>query len=234
MMKIFRIELYKLRRRPAFWISCGVLLLLTIGLRILFAPSSSLELITSLTIFAPLFAIYEAVSIARRDYVEQTTKNYLTAGYSRSAVFFGKMFASIHAALVYFLIEAVVSIALIFLNGFAIKLGAGQIAISVCLQLIDIILYAIFAFSVGYVFIKSVWSIIATYGWITFGPALASFLCSQYKIPIELGDYILGGVSYDPFLFKTSTLIQEGIIIASTLIFMIVACVISGKREIKE
>ncbi len=234
MMKIFKIELYKLNRRPAFWITCIVLLVLNIAFRFFFTPASSTELLVSLTLFAPLFAIFEAVGIARRDYLEQTTKNYLTAGYSRSAIFFGKMFAAIQAALIYFLIEAAVSVVMIFLNNFAIKLGAAQIGITVGLQLIEIILYTIFGFSVGYLFIKSVWSIVISFSWITFGPAIISLLCEQYKVPVDLGDYILGAVSNDPAKFNTNTMIQEGIIIVSTLLFMFIACAITNKREIQE
>ena len=234
MMKIFKIELYKLNRRPAFWITCLVLLVLNIAFRFFFTPNSSTELLIHLTLFATLFAIFEAVGIARRDYLEQTTKNYLTAGYSRTAIFFGKMFAAIQAALIYFLIEALVSVAMIFLNNFAIKLGAAQIGITLCLQLIEIILYTMFGFSVGYLFIKSVWSIVISFSWITFGPTIVSMLCEEYKIPVDLGRFVLGAMSSDPAKFNTNAMIQEGIIIASTLLFMVIALAITNKREIKE
>lgn len=234
MMKILKIELYKLRHRPAFWITCAALLALTIAFRFFIPPESSTELLTGLTMFTMIFAISEAVGIARRDYLEQTTKNYLTAGYSRTQVFFGKMFAAIHASLIYFLIEAIVSVAMIFLNSFAIKLSVSQIAITVGLQLVENILIAIFSFSLGYMFIKSVWSIILSFSWVTFGPLVATLLCNQYKVPIDLGQYILGAVSNDPKLFNTDTMIQEGVIIACTLIFMVISCIVSNQREIKE
>lgn len=195
MHNVLKAELFKLRHNKAYWF----ILLLSFGIYLALGLTSNEketfnQAIASAASIVPLFSALVAISVAQADYNDQTMKNVVSAGISRTSIYIGKLIAAYIGCMGVFLIEAILSIGFAVTGGAAITIDALFIVKALALQAIIIMNYTVVYFLVGSIIHSSALAVSISFAFYLFGAFAFGYVGSFLHIS-GLVDFELGSVA---------------------------------------
>lgn len=232
---IISTELYKLKRNKSFWGIIIAAIVLEIALFVVAGTENNLgeDLLSNLNMM-PFLTVILAVNMAHKDSHEGTLKNLVSCGYSRSAIYFGKLIVTI-------LSIAVLALAITVSTAVYYVVVGGPLAVNVIHLIpsfiIQCILGALFT-AIFYVFAtvikNSSFAIIFSYLFYMFGAAIAGVIGGYAHID-GLVDFEL--TALDTYIMKNGldsfALTHLVVAIVLVIVFALIGKVIFSKEEIK-